>query len=141
MKEPVSIFPPIPPNERHHVSKKFREEASADEAPTELVVEGFNPDAVDGDKDGFVQDGTQFERPTETTELATEEVAPAEEVAPVYVPYNLLDEEQFLVRFLISDGRIFREFCISAEQAVAYKAIYSAAAEEKGLTLVSASKA
>ncbi len=34
----------------------------------EPVIEapvGFKPDAVDGDKDGFVQDGTPFQRPVE----------------------------------------------------------------------------
>lgn len=40
------------------------------EAPVEVKVEepkptGFKPDATDGDKDGFVQDGTPFERPVE----------------------------------------------------------------------------
>ena len=27
----------------------------------------FDPEAVDGDKDGFVQDGTEFQRPVEET--------------------------------------------------------------------------
>ena len=30
-----------------------------------VVEEGFDPDAIDGDKDGFVQDGTPFQRPVE----------------------------------------------------------------------------
>jgi hypothetical protein len=31
------------------------------------VKSGFKPDAKDGDKDGFVQDGTLHERPVSTT--------------------------------------------------------------------------
>ena len=27
----------------------------------------FDPEAIDGDKDGFVQDGTEFQRPTKET--------------------------------------------------------------------------
>ena len=40
------------------------------EAPVEPVVEaeGFDPDATDGDGDGFVQDGTPHQRPVEETE-------------------------------------------------------------------------
>jgi len=30
-----------------------------------VVEEGFDPDAIDGDKDGFLQDGTPFQRPVE----------------------------------------------------------------------------
>lgn len=37
------------------------------EAPVEVAVEpeGFDPDATDGDGDGFLQDGTPFQRPVE----------------------------------------------------------------------------
>jgi hypothetical protein len=35
------------------------------EAPVEVVEEGFDPDATDGDGDGFLQDGTPFQRPVE----------------------------------------------------------------------------
>jgi hypothetical protein len=40
-------------------------------APTEptleeMIADGYNPDARDGDGDGFVQDGTQWERPVDT---------------------------------------------------------------------------
>lgn len=35
------------------------------EVAKEELPEGFKPDAKDGDKDGFVQDGTPFERPVE----------------------------------------------------------------------------
>jgi hypothetical protein len=40
------------------------------EAPVEPVVEaeGFDPEATDGDGDGFVQDGTPHQRPVEETE-------------------------------------------------------------------------
>ena len=32
----------------------------------EMIVDGYNPDARDGDGDGLVQDGTQWERPVDT---------------------------------------------------------------------------
>jgi hypothetical protein len=35
------------------------------ERPVGEMPEGFNPDATDGDGDGMVQDGTEFERPVE----------------------------------------------------------------------------
>lgn len=35
------------------------------ERPVGTQPEGFNPDATDGDGDGMVQDGTEFERPVE----------------------------------------------------------------------------
>jgi hypothetical protein len=35
------------------------------ETPVEVVAEGFDPDATDGDGDGFLQDGTPFQRPVE----------------------------------------------------------------------------
>lgn len=40
------------------------------EAPVEPVIEaeGFDPEATDGDGDGFVQDGTPHQRPVEETE-------------------------------------------------------------------------
>lgn len=40
------------------------------EAPVEPVVEaeGFDPNAKDGDGDGFLQDGTPHQRPVEETE-------------------------------------------------------------------------
>jgi hypothetical protein len=39
------------------------------EAPVEPVIEaeGFDPEATDGDGDGFVQDGTPHQRPVEET--------------------------------------------------------------------------
>jgi hypothetical protein len=37
-----------------------------------VVVEGYKADAIDGDADGLVQDGTPFERP-EGTDLTAEE--------------------------------------------------------------------
>lgn len=36
------------------------------EAPVQ--PEGFDPEATDGDGDGFLQDGTPFQRPVEETE-------------------------------------------------------------------------
>jgi hypothetical protein len=32
----------------------------------EMIVDGYNPDARDGDGDGLIQDGTQWERPVDT---------------------------------------------------------------------------
>ena len=32
----------------------------------EMIADGYNPDARDGDGDGFVQDGTEWERPVDT---------------------------------------------------------------------------
>lgn len=40
-----------------------------------VVVEGYKPDAKDGDNDGFVQDGTEFERPVGTEMTEEEQVA------------------------------------------------------------------
>lgn len=51
-KKPVVEVPVVKPVE----------ETPVEETP---VVEGFKPDAIDGDGDGFVQDGTPFERPVE----------------------------------------------------------------------------
>jgi len=50
-----------------------RKTSTSSEAPAEETVEeipmeekeGYNPDAKDGDGDGKVQDGTEFERPVE----------------------------------------------------------------------------
>jgi hypothetical protein len=44
------------------------EEPVVTEEPTleEMIDSGYNPDARDGDGDGFVQDGTQWERPVDT---------------------------------------------------------------------------
>lgn len=33
----------------------------------EMVADGYNPDARDGDGDGIVQEGTEWERPVDTT--------------------------------------------------------------------------
>lgn len=54
------------------LNKKIKEEIKPE--AVEPVVEvkpqpekvGFKPDAKDGDKDGFVQDGTKWERPIES---------------------------------------------------------------------------
>jgi hypothetical protein len=45
-------------------------EESIEETPVIVVSEpdGFDADATDGDGDGFVQDGTPFQRPVEETE-------------------------------------------------------------------------
>lgn len=37
------------------------------------MSEEYNPNATDGDGDGFVQDGTKFERPVEAVEAPAEE--------------------------------------------------------------------
>jgi hypothetical protein len=40
-------------------------EAPVVEEPVIEAPVGFKADAIDGDKDGFVQDGTPFQRPVE----------------------------------------------------------------------------
>jgi hypothetical protein len=46
-----------------------------------VIVSGYKADAIDGDADGLVQDGTPFERP-EGTDLTAEE----QEAAVVFRP-------------------------------------------------------
>lgn len=41
------------------------------------MADEFNPDATDGDGDGMVQDGTEFERPVEEAAVLPEEVVEA----------------------------------------------------------------
>lgn len=43
------------------------------EEPKEETKQQYKPDAIDGDKDGLVQDGTPFQRPV-GTELTPEEI-------------------------------------------------------------------
>lgn len=50
VEEPVAVVEPV-------------KEEPVVEAP--VVEEGFDPEATDGDGDGFVQDGTPFQRPVE----------------------------------------------------------------------------
>ena len=45
------------------------------EGAAPVVVEGYKADAKDGDNDGFVQDGTAFERPVGTDLTEEEQVA------------------------------------------------------------------
>lgn len=49
------------------------------ERPVGTQPEGFNPDATDGDGDGLVQDGTEFERPVEKPAVEEVKEEPAEE--------------------------------------------------------------
>ena len=56
VEEPVVVVEPI--------KEEPVVEAPVVEAPVE-VVDGFDPDATDGDGDGFLQDGTPFQRPVE----------------------------------------------------------------------------
>lgn len=46
--------------------------AGPEEVFAAAFAEGYKADAIDGDNDGYVQDGTPFERP-EGTELTLEE--------------------------------------------------------------------
>ena len=57
VEEPVAVVEPIV-------------EEPVEETPVIVVSEpdGFDADAKDGDGDGFVQDGTPFQRPVEETE-------------------------------------------------------------------------
>jgi hypothetical protein len=41
------------------------EKTIVEEIKAEPVAEGFDPDATDGDGDGFLQDGTPHQRPVE----------------------------------------------------------------------------
>jgi hypothetical protein len=50
VEEPVAVIEPV-------------KEEPVVEAP--VVEEGFDPEATDGDGDGFLQDGTPFQRPVE----------------------------------------------------------------------------
>lgn len=50
VEEPVAVVEPV------------KEEPVVE---TPVVEEGFDPDATDGDGDGFLQDGTPFQRPVE----------------------------------------------------------------------------
>ena len=45
-----------------------------EKAKPAVVVEGYKADAADGDGDGFVQDGTPFERPEGTDLTEAEQV-------------------------------------------------------------------
>ena len=56
VEEPVAVVEPV--------KEEPIVEAPVVEAPVE-VVDGFDPDATDGDGDGFLQDGTPFQRPVE----------------------------------------------------------------------------
>jgi hypothetical protein len=48
---------------------------------------GYKPNAIDGDGDGFVQDGTEFERPV-GTDLHFDEPEPTE---PVFIETQTVD--------------------------------------------------
>ncbi len=52
------------PGEEPVVTEEPVAEASTLE---EMVADGYNPDARDGDGDGIVQEGTEWERPVDTT--------------------------------------------------------------------------
>ena len=56
--------PPITPLPLPWV--KVEEPAPTEPTLEEMIADGYNPDARDGDGDGFVQDGTQWERPVDT---------------------------------------------------------------------------
>lgn len=58
VEEPVVVVEPIK-------EEPVVEAPVVEEAPVESVEEGFDPDATDGDGDGFLQDGTPFQRPVE----------------------------------------------------------------------------
>lgn len=51
---------------------------------------GYKPNAIDGDGDGFVQDGTEFERPV-GTELHFDEPEPTQPVEVVVAPVKSAD--------------------------------------------------
>lgn len=43
--------------------------------PIQENLEGYKPEAIDGDNDGLVQDGTDFQRPADTELTVEEQVA------------------------------------------------------------------
>lgn len=49
------------------------------------ISKGYNPDALDGDGDGWIQEGTKWERPTtlEAKKKAVKKKAAAKKAAPV----------------------------------------------------------
>ena len=63
VEEPIVVEEPVVTEEPIVV-----EEPVVTEEPTleEMVDSGYNPDARDGDGDGLVQDGTEWERPVDT---------------------------------------------------------------------------
>ena len=46
------------------------------------IFKGYNPEAVDGDGDGLVQEGTKWERPTTSVKKAPKKKAAAKKAAP-----------------------------------------------------------
>ena len=50
----------------------------------EKILKGYNPDAIDADADGWVQEGTKWERPTtlEAKKKAVKKKAAAKKAAP-----------------------------------------------------------
>ena len=63
IEEPVIEEPKVEPVVEIVEEPKVEPVVEIVEEP--VVEEGFDPDAIDGDKDGFVQDGTPFQRPVE----------------------------------------------------------------------------
>ena len=74
------------------------------------MADEFNPDATDGDGDGLVQDGTEWERPVEDAavmpevEAVVEEAPEAEEDGLISSPEPVASEEPALAP--VSDGVI-----------------------------------
>ena len=58
IEEPVAVEEPV--------LEVIEEPAPTEPTLEEMVADGYNPDARDGDGDGLVQDGTQWERPIDT---------------------------------------------------------------------------
>ena len=42
------------------------ETTTTEQTLEEKIADGYNPDAIDGDEDGIVQEGTKWERPVDT---------------------------------------------------------------------------
>jgi hypothetical protein len=58
-EEPIVVEEPV-------VEEVVEEPAPVEPTLEELIADGYNPDARDGDGDGLVQDGTEWERPIDT---------------------------------------------------------------------------
>jgi hypothetical protein len=72
IEEPVAVEEPVlevieePVAVEEPVLEVIEEPAPTEPTLEEMVADGYNPDARDGDGDGLVQDGTQWERPIDT---------------------------------------------------------------------------
>ena len=105
----------------------------ASSAPVDVVADAPTPEVVapTGDSDADEPE----------VQIAAE--AAVVEAAVVNTVFNIIDEDskQYLVRYEFSTGLILRKFVTSDEEAAIAGRVYRDAALEKGITLVSVTKA